>query len=180
MAVKYTKEQLNSIDHELLIQMFLNQQEQMEQMTAEIHDLNDKIQKILEQVVLEKKYRFGCSAEGMTDVNQISFMEVDGAIVFFNEAEAVCDPDAEEPDDLSSRPRGKKQKGKREEDMNGLPTERIDHYLSEETLASEFGENGWKQLPDEIAQGNTTSHRRRSRYMSTISAFTLQRQTATW
>ena len=86
MAIKYTEEQLNSMDRSLLVQMFLNQQEQMEQLTKEVHDLNEKIQKILEQVVLGQKNRFGRSSEKMEDVNQISFMEVDGNIVFFNEA----------------------------------------------------------------------------------------------
>ena len=30
MAIKYTEEQLNSVDKSMLIQMFLNQQEQLE------------------------------------------------------------------------------------------------------------------------------------------------------
>ena len=40
----------------------------------------------------------------MTDTSQICFMEVDGTIVFFNEAEAVSDLDAEEPDTLENKP----------------------------------------------------------------------------
>lgn len=36
----------------------------------------------------------------MSDTNQICFMEVDGKIVFFNEAEAVSDLDANEPEEL--------------------------------------------------------------------------------
>lgn len=35
MAVRYTEEQLNTIDKSLLIQMFLNQQEQLETLTAD-------------------------------------------------------------------------------------------------------------------------------------------------
>lgn len=42
MAIKYTEEQLNSVDKSLLVQMFLNQQEQLESLTAEIHSLNEK------------------------------------------------------------------------------------------------------------------------------------------
>ena len=34
MAVRYTEEQLNTVDKALLIQMFLNQQEQLETLTA--------------------------------------------------------------------------------------------------------------------------------------------------
>ena len=34
----------------------------------------------------------------------------------------------------------------------GQPVRRIDHYLSEQELEDEFGENGWKQLPDMISR----------------------------
>lgn len=76
---------------------------------------------------------------------------LDGTIVFFNEAEAVCNLNAPEPDDLEQKTVRKKQPGKREADISGLPRQRIDHYLSEEELTAEFGEKGWKQLPDVIS-----------------------------
>ena len=42
------------------------------------------------------------------------FIEVDGTIVFFNEAEAVCDLDAPEPETLEAPPeRRKRQKAKK-------------------------------------------------------------------
>lgn len=115
MAIKYTEEQLNSVDKSLLVQMFLNQQEQLESLTAEIHSLNEKMQLMMEQLILSKKERFGRSSEKMEDFSQISFMEVDGNIVFFNEAEAVSDLDAPEPDDLEadSNKKQTKTKGKK-------------------------------------------------------------------
>ena len=153
MAVRYTEEQLNTVDKALLIQMFLNQQEQLETLTAEVRSLNEKMQLMMEQMVLANRNRFGRSSEKMADAGQISFMEVDGTIVFFNEAEAVCDLDAPEPEQLEeSTPRPVKKKGKREQDMSGLPIERIDHYMTEEELTAEFGKNGWKQLPDAISR----------------------------
>lgn len=36
MAIKYTEEQLNTIDKSLLVQMFLNQQERLELLTGEV------------------------------------------------------------------------------------------------------------------------------------------------
>lgn len=42
MAVRYTEAQLNTIDKSLLIQMFLNQQEQLETLTTEVRSLNEK------------------------------------------------------------------------------------------------------------------------------------------
>ena len=89
----------------------------------------------------------------MIDAHQIRFMEVDGKIVFFNEAEAVCDLEAPEPEDLEVKPVIQvKTKGKKEQDMEGLPVNRIDHYMTTEELTAEFGENGWKQLPDTISK----------------------------
>lgn len=153
MAIRYTEEQLNTIDRSLLVQMFLNQQDQLELLTGEVRTLNEKMQLMMEQLILGNKNRFGRSSEQMTDAHQIRFMEVDGKIVFFNEAEAVCDLETPEPDDLEVKPaRQVKTKGKKEQDMEGLPVNRIDHYMTTEELAAEFGENGWKQLPDTISK----------------------------
>ena len=153
MAFKYTEEQLNKLDKELLVQLFLGLQDQMEGLTRQTQALNDKMQLMMEQLVLFKKSRFGRASEKMAGPGQIRFMEVDGEIVFFNEAEAVCDLDAPEPDSLEpQQPKKKKQAGKREADLAGLPVRRIDHYLSEKELAAEFGEKGWKQLPDAISR----------------------------
>ena len=153
MAVKYTEEQLNSVDKSFLIQLLLQQQEHLEAITKELHASNEKMQLLMEQVILGKQNRFGRSSEKMEDTSQICFREVDGTIVFFNEAEAVCDLNAAEPEDLELKsPKQPKRKGKKEADLSGLPFRRIDHYLSEEELEAEFGVKGWKQLPDAISR----------------------------
>lgn len=105
----------------------------------------------MEQMVLVNKNRFGRSSEKMEVENQICFKEVDGTIVFFNEAETVCNVDADELEDLELKPARKpKTVGKKADDMAGLPVNVIHHYLSEKELVVEFGEDGWKQLPDAI------------------------------
>ena len=153
MAVKYTEEQLNSVDKSFLIQLLLQQQEQLEAITKELHASNEKMQLLMEQVILGKQNRFGRSSEKMEDTSQICFQEVDGTIVFFNEAEAVYDLNEKEPDELEPKsPKQPKRKGKKESDLSGLTVRRIDHYLSEEELEIEFGVNGWKQLPDAISK----------------------------
>ena len=153
MAVKYTEEQLNSADKSFLIQLLLQQQEQLEAITKELHASNEKMQLLMEQVILGKQNRFGRSSEKMEDTSQICFREVDGTIVFFNEAEVVCDLNAAEPEDLELKsPKQPKRKGKKEADLSGLPFRRLDHYLSEEELEAEFGVKGWKQLPDAISR----------------------------
>ena len=153
MAVKFTEEQLNTFDKSILIQLLVDQQEQNEKLTNELHDLNEKLQLIMEQLVLSNKKRFGTSSEKMDIDNQICFFEKDGDIVFFNEAEAVCDLEIEEPDELETKSvQKKKRSGKKEEDISGLPVNIISHYMSEDELTAEFGENGWKQLPDMITK----------------------------
>ena len=59
MAIKYTEEQLNTVDKSIIIQMFLNQQEelskavnQIEQLTKEVQSGNDKLQRMMEQLSL--------------------------------------------------------------------------------------------------------------------------------
>ena len=87
----------------------------------------------------------------MTDAGQICFKEVDGNILFFNEAEAISNMAIPELEDLEVKPtRGVKPAGRKEGHISGLPVNRIDHYLSAGQLTLEFGEEGWKQLPDAV------------------------------
>ena len=143
MALKYTEEKLNSLDKETLIQLFLSQQEQLE-------NIDHTLQLVLEQVADLKRHRFGRSSERHEADEQISFMEVDGEIVFFNESEAVAAEEAGEEEGAAPRRRPKKRQGKREEDLEGLPVTVVEHSMTEQELESWFGEESWKQLPDEV------------------------------
>lgn len=153
MAFKFTEEQLNTLDKSFIVNLFLQLQDQNDRLSGEIQELNKKMEVLIEQITLANKNRFGRSSEKMTDTSQICFMEVDGTIVFFNEAEAVSDLDAEEPDTLENKPaRTAKVVGKKDADIKDLPVNIINHYLTDEELVAEFGENGWKQLPDAISK----------------------------
>ena len=143
MASKYTEEQLNSLDRETLTKLFLSQQEQL-------GNIDHTLQLVLEQMADLKRHRFGRSSEKHEAEDQISFMEVDGKIVFFNESEAVAaEESTEEPEDVS-RTRPKKKQGKREEDLDGIPVVVVEHSMTDEELEDKFGKEGWKQLPDEV------------------------------
>ena len=143
MALKYTEEKLNSFDKETLIQLFLSQQEQLE-------NIDHNLQLVLEQLADLKRHRFGRSSERHESDEQISFMEVDGKIVFFNESEAVAaEDDGAEPETVPRR-KPKKKQGKREEDLEGLPVVMVEHSMTEAELEGLFGKEGWKQLPDEV------------------------------
>lgn len=181
MAFKYTEEQLNKLDKELLVQLFLGLQDQMEGLTRQTQALNDKMQLMMEQLVLYKKSRFGRSSEKMAGPGQIRFMEVDGEIVFFNEAEAVCDLDAPEPDSLEPQQlKKKKQAGKREADLAGLSSAAdIDHYLSEKDWLRNSGKRAGSssRMP---FQGVTVLSRQKWRWRNTMSGFIPVKQTTAW
>lgn len=82
MAMEYTEEQLNNFDKTTLVQLFLVQQSQL-------RDIDQKLQLLLEQAAVLNNNRFGKSSEKLGTENQISFLEVDGNIIYFNEAEAI-------------------------------------------------------------------------------------------
>ena len=83
MASNDTEEQLKNLDKETIIRLFLAQKEQLE-------NLDHTLQLVLEQLADLKRHRFGRSTERHETDGQILFMEIDGKIVFFNEAEAVA------------------------------------------------------------------------------------------
>ncbi len=142
MALEYTEEKLNSLDKETLIQLFLSQQEQLKR-------IDQTLQLVLEQVADLKRHRFGRTSEKHETEARISFMEVDGKIVFFNEAEAVVE-EAGETAETAIRQKPKKKQGKTEEDLSGQPVVVIEHSMSEGELEERFGKDGFKQLPDEV------------------------------
>ena len=141
MAIEYTEEQLNKFDKTTLVQLFLVQQSQLQ-------DIDQKLQLLLEQVAVLNKNRFGKSSEKLDIDNQICFMEVDGSIIYFNEAEAVAALDDFE--EAPVKPRGRKVKGKKLADIKNLPVIEIEHKMTEDELTAEFGKDGWYQLEDEI------------------------------
>ena len=144
MALKYTEEQLDSLDRETLTRLFLSQQEQLE-------NIDHTLQLVLEQMADLKRHRFGRSSEKHETEDQLSFMEVDGKIVFFNESEAVAaEETTQEGPESVSRRKPKKKQGKREEDLDGLPVVVVEHSMTDEELEDKFGKGGWKQLPDEV------------------------------
>ena len=63
MTIKYTKEQLNKFDKDLLIELFLGMQGQMEELSRQTQALNDRMQLMMEQMILFQKNRFGVSAK---------------------------------------------------------------------------------------------------------------------
>ncbi len=157
MAGNFTREQLNNTDHEFLVELFLNQQAELARLTEALDQMTAELKKLSDQIAISNRRRFGRSSEVMNDPNQLTirFLE-DGTLAFFNEAEAVSDPDVKEPETLETEePEGKtakrkKSTGKKKKDIEGLPTEIVTHYLSDAELIKRFGVDGWKRLPDQV------------------------------
>lgn len=126
-----SREQLNSLSKDALIDLFLQRQEEMSR----------KMDVLLEQLAAANNNRFGRKTEVIAE----------GQLCLFNEAEDLYSTQYEEPaaEEVIGSYRRKKRAGKREEDLAGFPVKRIDHELDEETLKAEFPD-GFSRLSDEI------------------------------
>jgi len=91
------------------------------ELKAEIKQLEAQVQWLMEQLKLARHRQFGASSE-KTPLDQLSM---------FNEAEATADPTVPEPEIEQAAPRRRTQKGKREKDFSGLPTDQVLHELPE-------------------------------------------------
>ena len=117
--------------------------EQSEKQQRQLEDLQEKL-----TILIQRKY--GRSSEKSSQIEgQLSFdletMEV------LNEAEKLVE-DLDTDDDFEEEEivvKKKKHKGKKQEDLEGLPKDIVDHTLSDEKLSELFPE-GYKRLPDEI------------------------------
>ncbi len=142
MGIQYTEEQLNNIDKKTLIQLFLNQQSQLEQ-------LDKNMQLILEQLSDMNRRRFGRSSEKMDTEGQLTIDFTTGELYIFNEAELLAD---EYPEDDGKPVANKKRKqpGKKEADLSKLKKNIIRHDMTEDELREFYGDESYKKLPDEV------------------------------
>ena len=140
MMVKYTEAELNEFGKKHLVRLLLEQQEQLAR-------LNDNMERLIEQFSIMQNNRFGRKTERMD--------QIPGQLSFFNEMEAACDPNEPEPEieEVVRKVKKKKQKGKRELDLEGLPEEDVPHSLTDEQLDDFFGPGCWRRMkPDEYAR----------------------------
>jgi len=118
MSSSYTEKELMQMDPKQLSLIVLSLQDQ-------IHTLNENFEKLVEQLRIANQNRFGRRSEKL-DV-------IDGQLSLFDEAEALSDPAIPEPEaeEVVQAYKRKRPKGKREEDLKGLPVEPHDHDVSE-------------------------------------------------
>ncbi|WP_352398477.1 IS66 family transposase [[Clostridium] aminophilum] len=138
MGQKLTKEDLEKLDSSLLIKLFLNLQDQME-------DLQQSIDQLKEQIAIANNQRFGRRSEKLNDI--------EGQLCMFDEAETLYSPDEEEPpleETVPRKTRKKRPKGKLEADFKDLPTEKFSHIITDEEADAHFGKNCWNRLEPEV------------------------------
>ena len=101
---------------------------------AEYESMQHQIAWLMTQLELMKRRMFGASSQKLT-------ADILGQISLFNEAETLTDQRLQEPETEEITYKRKKQKGKREQDLSGLPAERVEHELPpEERKCPECGD----------------------------------------
>ena len=130
---QYTAEELSKLNKEDVVALLLQAQKQNAL--------------FMEQISVMQAQRFGRKTEKLETLV--------GQLGMFNEAEAEADKEPETEEEEPEREeitytRNKKKPGTLDEMLKGLPVREEQHALTEEELTEIFGENGWKQLPDEI------------------------------
>ena len=93
-----------------------------------------------ERLAASNAARFGRKTETLEALGQLNL---------FNEVETAADEKAAEPA-IISKASGKKQKGKRKQDLSKLPRTVVSHELSDAELTEVFGTNKWTRLADEV------------------------------
>ena len=150
--VQLSEEQLNNLGKEALVIIASSLQDQLavlqsqlDTANAQLSDNNRQIELLTEQIRIMNQRQFGRHSEScLSDIDgQISLFDS------FNEAEYLQQGIPEEPEIsevVIPSYRRSKAKGKREADLEGLPSRIFEHKLSEEELALNFP-NGYKELP---------------------------------
>ena len=138
MGRGYTLDKLNDCSREELITIILTMQGQLD-------TLNENIERLIEQVRIANQQRFGRHTETM--------QSIEGQLSFFDEADALYDENAAEPDPeelFPARPKKKKSKGQRNTDLKDFPEDIIPtHSVPLEKLDAFYGSGNWKRMPDE-------------------------------
>ena len=144
---KFTREQLNNLDKDILITLLLGMQDQLARQTI-------AIEKLTEQIALMNTRTFGKKSEKIQiDENQLNFFTE-----ILNEAESLLEgqlsiePAIEEV--IVGEHKRRKRKGKLDDDLMYFDSKIIEHTLTEAELSEHFPE-GYKRLPDEASSGRT-------------------------
>ena len=142
----YTREELEQLPLEKIIDMFLSLQEDFlalkKENEAKYKALEEKFQLLKEQFSALQHQLFGRSTEKLPPEDEPYIETEDYSVI--NEAEAISD--AEEK---KEKKRGIKRTGKRAEDLKNLPVKVESYDIPEEQLKKLFPD-GYKRIKDDI------------------------------
>ncbi|MBR3252105.1 MAG: IS66 family transposase [Erysipelotrichaceae bacterium] len=137
-ALKMKEEELVNLDKKIPVEMVLSLQGTVDQ-------LSENMNLLLEQIKLMNSRSFSNKAETASSLNVQLSLDL-----HFNEAEALCDEETDEPA-IETVIRKKKQKGHKEEFLKKITNHRdVELYLTDDELNNKYGKGKWKRLPDEI------------------------------
>ena len=132
------EEELANLDKKILVEMIISLQKTVDQ-------LSENMNLLLEQIKIMNSRSFSNKTETASSLSVQ--LELD---LCFNEAEALCDEEADEPA-IETVIRKKKQKGHKEEFLKKITNHKdIELYLTDDELNDKYGKGKWKKLPDEI------------------------------
>ena len=148
------EQQLQNLDKQTLILLLRQTMASNAGLQKTVDQLNANISLLTEEVRSLRMHRFGRSSESnLTGTDgQMSFAINEDGSIAFNEAESVTDahPEIQEPEMQDIHYKRKKPAGKREENLDGLPSEPVYHEMTEEQLLEVFPDGKWKRLPDVV------------------------------
>lgn len=139
-----TREKLNEMTQEELVEAILSQQEKNARLKEELKEMGNRLDILTEQIRLANTRAFGRSSEKDVLEGQMELT--------FNEAEGIFVENTEEPEAeqaIASYTRRKKQKGKRTEGLSKFPVQVTEHAIDEEKLQEMFPQ-GYERFPDEV------------------------------
>jgi transposase len=132
-----TREQLNTMPHDLVVTLFLAMQ-------SSLNELKKTVQILSEQVSVMNSRQYGRKTEQVSDLQ----IELE---LGFNDTEVTADETVPEPELEEAAPKKKRPAGKREEDLKKITEHKeIEIGISEEELDEKFGKGNWKKLPPQI------------------------------
>ena len=147
------------IPHDVMVQMYLQQTEayrtllaQNNQLLAQNEELIRKVGSLEEKLAVMNQRMFERKSERINEmsIDQLRLSDIDPAFVL-NEAEVLTEEGLpEEPGEETITYTRKKQKGKREEDLQYVDEVReVMHEIDEDKLSALFP-HGYDRLPDEV------------------------------
>lgn len=147
------EKELEHLDKQTLISLLISSNASVTALQNTVEQLNKNIDILTEEVRNLRMHRFGRSSERRLVDSDDTIVQLSFA---FNEVEVTIDlnPEIPEPsiEEIHPEPytRSKKKKGKREEELKGLPVTVIEHTLTKELLLECFPGGKWNRLPDEV------------------------------